>query len=177
VIPYDPSLNVTTEAEWFIWGNFYIDDGVAQTKRFVDRYDNSNKRVFLFVRSASDSASDGKCWVVISGNGISGTATSFILSDNHSLIRIQYNGTAGTIKWAEYNNGSWSSLTDVNIVSGSIPASLFSTDIPIYLPGAYGTDPLQHWEGQQSPLFMYNRILEDKEVESIRKSTEKLYGQ
>jgi hypothetical protein len=133
--------------------------------------------VFLFYRASADSASDGKCRFLISSNGTFGTATSFILSDNHSLIRIQYNGTAGTIKWAEYNNGSWSSLTDVNIVSGSIPASLFSTDIPIYLPGAYGTDPLQHWEGQQSPLFMYNRILEDKEVESIRKSTEKLYGQ
>jgi hypothetical protein len=179
VIPYDPALNVTTEAEWFIWGNFYIDDGVAQTKRFVDRYDNPNiKRVFLFYRFAGDSASDGKCRINLSPDGSLVYSSSFTLSNAHSLLRFQYNGTSGTLKWAEYNNGSWSSLTDVTTELGSIPASIFSTDIPIYLPGTFNTSaPLEHWEGQQSPLFMYNRILTDSEADRVRRKTQSTYGE
>jgi hypothetical protein len=178
VIPYDPSLNVTTEAEWFIWGNFYIDDGVAQLKRLVDRWDHPNgKRVFLFYRASADSASDGKCRINLSTDGTIFFNGSFTLSNAHSLIRIQYNGTAGTLKWAEYNNGSWSSLTDVTTESGSIPASIFSTDIPIYLPGTFNTSaPLEHWEGQQSPLWLYNRLLTDDEADDLRKATQSTYG-
>lgn len=181
VIPYDPSLNVTTEAEWFIWGNFYIDDGVAQLKRFVDRYDNPNdKRVFLFYRASADFEVDGKvrCNLAPLGTFTNVYIGSFILSDSHSLLRFQFIGETSFKVW-EYNSGSWTELT-VTTETGSIPASLFSdadADIPIYLPGTYNTDPLEHWEGQQSPLFLYDRILDDKEVENIRKSTEKLYGQ
>ena len=177
VIPYDPALNVTTEAEWFIWGNFYIDDGVAQAKRFVDRWHaNNSQAVFLLARSTGDPAFDGKVRFYISTNGTSiAWSGSFTVSNTHSLLRFQFIGGTSFRVW-EYTSGSWTELT-VTTEVGSLPASLYSSDVPIYLPGTYGTNPLEYWEGQQSPLFMYNRILTDSEADRVRRKTQSTYGE
>jgi hypothetical protein len=176
-IPYSPALNVTTEAEWFVWGNFYIGDGVAQVKRFVDRWDQSDaKRSWVFSRSGSDFASNGKCRFSLSSDGVAGAALSFIVSNTLSLLRFQYNGTAGTFKVWEYNGGSWTELT-VTTEVGTIPASLFTTDLPILLPGTYNTsEPDEYWEGQLGGFALYNRLLTNTEADRFHRATRTLYG-
>lgn len=175
-IPYDPSLNVTTAFELFVWGNFYIDDGVAQTKRFVDRWDTLNdKRSWLFARSLSDVANNGKCRFLLSVNGLLSYAVSFTVSNTHSLLRFQFIGGTSFKVW-EYNSGSWTELT-VTTETGTIPASLFTTDIPIKLPGTFNTgDPDESWEGQMFVPAFYNRVLTDAEADKVRRVSEPRYG-
>jgi hypothetical protein len=179
VIPDSPGLDVTTEAEWFIWGNFYINDGIPQIRRFVDRWDApiNSERCFMFYRAPTDPNDPGLVRVLLSSDGTALSNFKFTVSNAHSLIRIQYNASAGTLKWAEYNNGSWSALTNADLDYGSFPSSLHPTNIPIYLPGTFDTSsPEEHWAGQQSPLWMYNRILTDDEADDLRKATQSTYG-
>ncbi len=129
VIADDASLDVTTEATW----SFIVDGAELQREgganEFVlHRYDFTNdKRSWGFLRSSTFAANDGKIRMVFDLDGLTPNevqldVTTIPQSDCHILTR--YNGTAGTVEaWIDGTPAT------VTTVSGSIPASLFTTDI------------------------------------------------
>jgi hypothetical protein len=103
-------------------------------------------------------ADDGKYQVSLSSDGMVLLQQAYgVHSPNrNAVLSWSYNGTAGTFK--VYIDGV---ETTVTTVSGTIPASLFTTDIPIRLFQDFnGANPSDKQIGK---TLMYNKALSDSE--------------
>ena len=154
----DPSLDVTTEWSGAIVGNLWDDE--LTTKYLYRRFDSTNsKRSWGFGRSSTyGSSDDGKLRIQLSPSGTaSGQWSGDIdVPNRNSVLSWSYNGTAGTLK--VYIDGV---ETTVTTVSGTIPASLFTTNIPIRLFSDFnGANPSDKQFGK---TLMYNKALSDSE--------------
>lgn len=130
----DPALDVGSAMTLVAVGNFWSDSATAL--RFVGRWDSgNNKDVFLFLRASLDSATGGKLRFVLSsvGNGVSEYGCSFVVQNKRSVLTFIYNGSTFKV----YEDGV--ELT-VTVEAGSVPASLFSTDIGVLIGGSYNSD-------------------------------------
>jgi hypothetical protein len=151
----DPSLDVTTEWSGAIVGNLWDDEDTD--KRIIHRWDGGNsKRAFVFTSDSGDIGGDGSIRVSLSSDGIGSYTAYFIAPNRNAVISWSYNGTAGTL--FVYIDGVKYTPTTV---SGTIPASLFTTDIPIRLFQDFnGASPSDKQIGK---TLMYNKALSDSE--------------
>ena len=156
-ILYDPSLDVTTEWSGALVGNLWDDGALNRLVLHRDDFTNSKKVFNIAWRSSADSATDGRVRFILSSTGaVNAWSGRADLPNRNSVLSWSYNGTAGTFK--VYIDGA---ETTVTTVSGTIPASLFTTDIPIRLFSDFnGANPSDKQFGK---TLMYNKALSDSE--------------
>jgi hypothetical protein len=153
----DPSLDVTTEWSGAIVGNLWDDGALNRLVLHRDDFTNSKKVFNIAWRSSADSATDGRVRFILSSTGaVNAWSGRADLPNRNSVLSWSYNGTAGTFK--VYIDGA---ETTVTTVFGTIPASLFTTDIPIRLFQDFnGASPSDKQIGK---TLMYNKALSDSE--------------
>ena len=153
----DPSLDVTTEWSGAIVGNLWDDGALNRLVLHRDDFTNSKKVFNIAWRSSADSATDGRVRFILSSTGaVNAWSGRADLPNRNAVLSWSYNGTAGTFK--VYIDGA---ETTVTTVSGTIPASLFTTDIPIRLFSDFnGASPSDKQFGK---TLMYNKALSDSE--------------
>ena len=166
----DPSLDVTTGFTLFLVGNFW-DDG-ASALRYWERWDvASDNRSIVFYRSSFDSAAAGKVRVLATtlGTAASLYGVSTILQNQTSVIAIRFEASTQP---DIFENGT--SLT-VTMEIGTPPASIFTTDIPIKIPGSFNTDS-EIPETQMAAPVYYNRALTDAEILKVTRTLSRQFG-
>ena len=156
-ILYDPSLDVTTEWSGALVGNLWDDGALNRLVLHRDDFTNSKKVFNIAYRSSADSATDGRVPFILSSTGaVNAWSGRADLPNRNSVLSWSYNGTAGTFK--VYIDGA---ETTVTTVFGTIPASLFTTNIPIRLFQNFnGVNPSDKQIGK---TLMYNKALSDSE--------------
>jgi hypothetical protein len=150
----DPSLDVTTEWSGALVGNLY-NPNVGTDQMLIGRYDaTNNKRSWLLY---FNDTSPSRLTVALSSNGTSVSATLlYSLSDEEAVYSWSYNG--GTNSFTFYKNGAALNPTSTG---GTIPSSLFTTDIPIRLFQDFnGANPSDKQFGK---MLMYNKALSDSD--------------
>jgi hypothetical protein len=150
----DPSLDVTTEWSGALVGNLY-NPNVGTDQMLIGRYDaTNNKRSWLLY---FNDTSPSRLTVALSSNGTSAAVTLlYSLSDEEAVYSWSYNGGAPSFTF--YKNGVALNPTSTG---GTIPSSLFTTDIPIRLFQDFnGANPSDKQFGK---TLMYNKALSDSE--------------
>lgn len=171
VFPYTPELNVVNEFDLFVWGNFYASH--AADKRFVDRAQTNNVCFALFYESTSTA---GNVRLVLSDDGVNVSVIQVTVPNKHIGLRVAFDGALGGAKIYKYDNGAWSELVPIEIVPRTINA-IHAAETSILIPGSYAATGAEQWEGQMSPIWMYNRILEDYEVDALTLASKYTYGE
>jgi hypothetical protein len=152
-ILYDPSLDVTTEMSGALVGNLY--PATASTVYIYHRYYTTpNKRVWMIGYFGAKPA--GVIRFYLSGDGASGFyACQVALPDADIVLSWTFN--AGTFK--VYINGTETTVTTIG--ANPVPASLFTTDLPVRLFQDFiGTNPSNLQFGK---MLMYNKALSDSD--------------
>ncbi len=150
------SLDVTTEATWEVWGNFYGDRGVSETLLSKDISGTSN-RLWNINKVSGDSDNQLNVNIVNSANNLVVAYSQVGLSD--AIQHIVYTYNAGTLKC--YVNGVEVTL---HKFFGTTPAtSLPNLSYPVLI-GAFNATPTNFAKRQLSRPKIYNRALSADEV-------------
>ena len=160
--PDSDSLDVTTEATWEIWGNFY---GVPSTTgALIGKHDSgASKRSFLLSNHPADNADQVR--LISSSDGTSANLSRIEgMPDEVIQLVVTHSGST----WVAYINGVSTSI------SGATPAtSLFVNDIPYEI--GYNAGSNLPYTGKIGSAKIYNRALTADEVLTNYESQKSLY--
>ena len=163
----DTSLDVTTEATWEIWGNFYrVSD---EFRGFICKYDYPNSgRSWRFGKANTGSPADLGFQISSNGSSTTSGVVSSLFSDEIQCLQIVY--ASGSLDF--YINGSWHST------SASVASSLYVSDAPVLL-GVNGNSADMSdraWDQQIGSAKIYPTALTAAEVLTNYKSQKGKWG-
>jgi hypothetical protein len=160
------SLDLTTEATWEIWGNFY--ELFSSSETLLSKWSSSATAQRSWIVNGNNGAELNRVRLAISANGSSVSWIGYVeVPDSVSSLIFTYNGTIV----AGYVNGS--SVT-VTTTFGSIPASMNVGTAPLFIgtDNDSGTMLLR----QIGDIRIYDRVLTADEVLKNYQARKSAYG-
>ena len=157
------SLDLTTEATWEIWGNFY--GAVSSNKTLIAKTDITNgTRSWQFLKDITDQ-NDELSFALGSPSGTFGIAYRLVgLLDATAHIAIIYDGSGATAldKFKIYVNGSPATVV---VNTGTAPTSLFVSTSDVSIGARSNAGVFGNYQDKKiSRPKIYNRALTADEV-------------